>query len=219
MRSNAARRAATWAFTITYYAEPARTWQNTRWLGVRTAKLPSDLWIYQEILHEVRPDVIIEAGTNRGGSALYLATICDALNHGRIITIDIEEFLDRPEHQRIEYLTGSSVAPEIIEKVTAAADGTVMVILDSDHSRDHVLAELRAYAPLVTPGSYLVVEDTVVGHPVARAGVPGPMEAVDVFLPEAPEFVSDRSREKFLHTWNARGFLRRAQDVAPSGAG
>jgi cephalosporin hydroxylase len=92
----------------------------------------------------------------------------------------------------------------------AAGAGRVLVVLDSDHSRDHVLAELRAYAPLVTPGSYLVVEDTNVnGHPVYEAFGPGPMEAVQDFLKERDDFEVDRSREKFLLTFNPGGWLRK----------
>jgi cephalosporin hydroxylase len=92
----------------------------------------------------------------------------------------------------------------------AAAAGVVFVVLDSDHRREHVLAELQAYADVVTPGSYLVVEDTSVnGHPVAPEFGPGPMEAVERFLETDERFVVDRSREKFLLTFNPGGFLRR----------
>jgi cephalosporin hydroxylase len=204
-------RTAVPAYSWLYYNEGWRTWRDTYWLGVRTLKLPSDLWVYQEILHELPPDLIVETGTRFGGSALYLATICDAMDHGEIVTIDIEARHDRPQHPRIEYLTGSSVDPDVVARVGARAEdaGTVMVILDSDHSREHVLAELRAYAPLVSPGSYLIVEDTTVnGHPLAKSHGPGPWEALEAFLPD-PRFEVDRGREKFLVTWNPRGYLRR----------
>ena len=85
-----------------------------------------------------------------------------------------------------------------------------MVILDSDHSRDHVLAELRAYAPMVTTAQYLIVEDTNVnGNPVLPEFGPGPMEALDAFLAENDDFEPDDEREKFLLTFNPRGYLRR----------
>ena len=91
-----------------------------------------------------------------------------------------------------------------------AAGKSVMVILDSDHTRDHVLAELRAYAPIVTPGQYLVVEDSNInGHPVFPGFGPGPMEALQAFLAETGEFEVDRSREKFLVTFNPGGYLRK----------
>jgi cephalosporin hydroxylase len=196
-----------------YYAEEARTWKNTYFLGVRTAKCPLDLWVYQELLVELRPDLVVEAGTAWGGSALWFACMLElAETDGRVVTIDVVEEPDRPKHERITYLTGSSTSPEIVDAVRSLASAArcVMVVLDSDHRRDHVLAELEAYAPLVTPGSYLVVEDTNVnGHPVLPRFGPGPLEAVRTFLQEHPEFEIDRSREKFLLTFNPSGFLRR----------
>jgi cephalosporin hydroxylase len=113
---------------------------------------------------------------------------------------------------RDKALTASSTDPAVLAQVAerVADAGAVLVVLDSDHSRDHVLAELRAYAPLVTPGSCLVVEDTNVnGHPVDEAFGPGPMEAVQDFLKERDDFEVDRSREKFLFTFNPGGWLRK----------
>jgi cephalosporin hydroxylase len=201
-------------FTQAYYegALFGETRADTIWLGVRTDKCPLDLWIYQELLHELRPDLIVETGTAFGGSALYLASICDLLGHGRVLTIDVQEQEGRPRHDRIEYFTGSSVAPGTIEHVHAAASGApnVLVVLDSDHRREHVLEELRLYGPFVQPGGYLVVEDTILnGHPVSPDFGPGPLEAVEAFLSEQQEFESDRSREKLYLTFNPRGFLRR----------
>jgi len=137
-----------------------RTWKDMRWLGVSILKCPMDLWIYQELLFELRPDVILETGTAYGGSAFYLATLCDILKQGRISTVDIEARDNRPAHPRVEYVTGSSASPEIIARLRKQILPTdkVMVFLDSDHHKPHVLAELRAYAELVTPGGYLVVK-------------------------------------------------------------
>src|SRR5438105_7195486 len=131
-----------------YYG--SRVWMNTHWRGVPTQKCPLDLWVYQEIMWSTRPDLVVETGTADGGSALYLASICDLLQHGRVITIDIDVRPGKPQHHRIEYLSGrSSVDPSVVAHVRRQAGrGRVMVILDSDHSRDHVLAELRAYAPM-----------------------------------------------------------------------
>jgi cephalosporin hydroxylase len=188
------------------------TWHQTHWLGVKTLKCPLDLWVYQEILFELRPDVIIETGTFAGGSALYLAMICDALQAGRILTIDLELRKGRPTHPRIQYLLGSSIAPEILERVRGEIQpgGKVLVLLDSDHRKEHVLAEMRAYAPVVTKGSYMIVEDTNLnGHPIAPEFGPGPMEAVDDFLAECRDFEMDKSRQKFYLTFNPKGFLRR----------
>jgi cephalosporin hydroxylase len=194
-----------------YYHSHARTWKNTYYRGVTIWKCPLDLWLYQEMLHELRPDLIVETGTAFGGSAYYLANLCDTLDTGRIITIDVEPQPNRPEHPRISYVTASSTDPAVVEQVrSAAADGTVLVILDSDHSKGHVLDELRAYADLVSVGSYVVVEDTNVnGHPAYPEFGPGPMEAVDAFLAEDDRFVIDEGREKFFMTFNPRGYLKK----------
>lgn len=150
--------------------------------------------------------MIVETGTARGGSALYLASICDLLDVGRVITIDLRlprPGISRPSHPRIEYLTGSSVAPEIVQRVRESVAGKRgMVVLDSNHSREHVLAEMRTYAPMVSAGDYLIVEDT---------NGDGPREAVRDFLAEDDSFVVDESREKFFLTQNPGGYLRRAE--------
>ena len=196
-----------------YYFKKPTTWSDTRFLGVPIAKNPLDLWVYQEIMFETRPDLIIEAGTAHGGSALYMASVCDLLGAGRVVSVDVEPQPDRPHHPRVTYLTGSSVAPEVVARVRAQVRGgeLVMVVLDSDHAESHVFDELAAYAPLVTPGCYLIVEDTNVnGRPVFRAHGPGPAEAVKRFLAAHPEFVPDAPREKFMFTFNPGGYLRRA---------
>ena len=211
MRTRAGRALAVNLFQRAYY-ESERAWEHSSWLGSRALKAPQDLWVYQEILSALRPELIVETGTFEGGSALYLATVCDGLGRGEVLSVDVRRRDRLPEHERISYLVGSSTDPAIVaavEERAAAADG-VLAILDSDHSRDHVLAELRAYGPLVGPGGYVIVEDTNInGHPVARHWGPGPMEAVDAYLAEGAPFEVDRSREKFLFSCNPRGFLRR----------
>ena len=199
------------AFARLYYGRSAPTWKDTRRLGVAVLKNPLDLWIYQEVIHELRPDLILQTGTAYGGSALYLASLCDLVNHGRVISIDIQAH-DRPEHDRMDYITGSSVDPEVVGPITEQAHAceAVLVILDSDHSEQHVLNELRLYAPLVSVGSYVIVEDTNVnGHRVWRAHGPGPVEAVEKFMAEDSRFEIDASREKFMFTFNPHGYLRR----------
>jgi cephalosporin hydroxylase len=200
-------------FQLLYYetGEAGGTWMDTRWLGCRVLKCPLDLWLYQELIHETRPELIIETGTCEGGSAWFMACVCDALGHGQIITIDIDAKPKRPVHPRIEYWIGSSTSPLIIKKITQVACGKkVMIILDSDHSKEHVLMELQNYAPLVHVGGYLIVEDTNLnGHPANPEHGPGPMEAVDEFLLTNDNFKIDQSREKFLMTFNPRGFLLR----------
>lgn len=189
-------------------------WQSTYWLGVPAYKSPLDFWAYQEILADTRPELVIETGTADGGSALFFASILDLLGSGSVVSIDTVPSDGRPEHPRITYLTGSSVEPGILRRVRELADGapSVMVVLDSDHSATHVLNEIRAYAPMVTQGQYLVVEDTNLnGNPVAPDFGPGPAEAVATFLAEEPNFEPDVLREKFLLTFHPAGFLRRSE--------
>jgi cephalosporin hydroxylase len=188
------------------------TLQDTSWLGVKIVKFPPDLWVYQELIHRIRPDLIIETGTLHGGSALFLASMCDLVDHGRVVSIDILEDPTWPVHPRITYAHASSTAPATVADMTAQASEceTVLVVLDSDHSRAHVLDEIRAYSPLVTPGSYLIVEDTHVnGNPIQPEHGPGPKEAVEEFLRGNESFVVDRECEKFLMSFNRGGYLRR----------
>jgi len=188
-------------------------WRQNHWLGVRVLKTPFDLWIYQEILFQQQPDVVIECGTARGGSAYFLASIMDLIGKGRVITMDIRSLEDRPSHERITYLTGSSTDPGMVAKVRDAVrtDEQAMVILDSDHNRDHVLEELRTYGSLVSEGHYMIVEDTNInGHPILPDHGPGPMEAVEAFLAEEGDrWRIARRCERLLLTFNPRGYLRR----------
>jgi len=188
------------------------TWKNTSWLGTPLCKCPLDLWIYQEIIHEVKPDVIIECGTFQGGSAFFFACVCELVGKGRVLTIDIKEYEQRPRHERVTYLVGSSTSREIVGKVgdLIKEDEKVMAVLDSDHAMHHVLNEMRIYGEFVTPGSYLIVEDTNInGHPVRPQYEPGPMEAVRIFLKENKAFVIDMDQEKFYLTFNPNGYLKR----------
>jgi len=211
------------AFHRLYYdgtAGKQRPYENTAWMGVPCLKCPMDLWAYQEILFEIRPDLIIETGTYMGGSALFFAHLCDLIGNGRVVSIDIEHQV-RPQHPRITYLEGSSIAGPIVEKVRQLSRDArqVLVILDSDHAEAHVRQELELFAPLVTADSYLIVEDTNVnGHPVHAGFGPGPYEAVDAFLSTHREFSVDSGREKFYLTFNPRGFLKRTPAVVDASA-
>lgn len=191
----------------------SKVWQNAYWLGQPIVKCPLDLFIYQEMICEIQPDVIVECGTYKGGSALYLASLCELIGKGRIISIDRHVFEPRPVHGRITYLTGDSASESIAQHVRQriAPGDVVLVILDSDHSEAHVLAEMSSFHSLVTVGSYMIVEDTCVGHPVLPELLPGPMEAVESFLKENDSFVVDKSREKFHLTFNPNGYLRKVK--------
>lgn len=189
-------------------------WDELKYFGVPMQKCPMDLAIYQEMLYELKPDLVIECGTAFGGSALYMAHLLDVLGKGKVVSVDINFKQVRPQHPRITYITGSSTDPKIFEEVKKfiSADGVVMVILDSDHSRDHVLREMQMYHSLVTFGSYMIVEDTNAnGHPVFKEFGPGPMEALDEFMKTNHDFVIDESREKFFLTYNPRGYLKKAK--------
>lgn len=191
-----------------------KTWVDTTFLGTKLEKCPFDLWVYQEILHEVRPEIIIECGTYRGGSALYLASMCDLLNHGHVITIDILERKNRPQHKRIEYILGSSTSSEVVEKVKSRIQGNspVLVILDSDHKKEHVLNELNIYGEMVTKGSYLIVEDSNInGHPVKPEFGPGPMEAINEYIRDNSSYIVDKTKEKYFLTFNPQGYLRKVK--------
>ncbi len=191
-----------------------KTWNNTFWLGIPIHKCPLDCWIYQEIIFEQKPDVIIECGTKFGGSALFLASMCDLVNKGRIISIDINIPKNLPQHKRIKYLKGSSTENKIVEQVKKliGKNEKVLVILDSNHTKQHVFNELILYNKLVTKGSYLIVEDTQLnGHPVMLNSGPGPMEAIQEFFKENNDFIVDKTKEKFYMTFNPNGYLKRVK--------
>ncbi len=180
-------------------------------LGVPMSQIPSDNWRFAELLHEVRPDYIVEAGTLFGGSALYYAALLEFVNPaGRVLTVDINADQIDPrarEHelwkQRVTFVHGSSTAPEVIEQIVATI-GTgkkVVVTLDTLHAPDHVARELGLYAPLVSSGSYIVVQDTYF------EGLDG---VIDAFLAANPEFQVDRQlARRFVFTKHTGGFLRR----------
>jgi cephalosporin hydroxylase len=189
---------------------------NTTWVGQPIWQNVLDLWTIQETISEIRPALLIETGTNRGGSALFYAHLMDLLGTGRVVTIDIVK-LHELEHPRIDFLVGSSTDPEIVDQVrqaAAAADGPVMVILDGDHSRDHVARELELYAPLVTPGSVLLSQDGIIDELAMFADTrPGPLPANREFLERHPEFEHDSERnDRFLLTHHPLGWLRRRAD-------
>lgn len=195
-----------------YYENSHRTWKNTFFLGFPVQKCPLDLWIYQEIIFKIKPDLIIETGTADGGSALYLAVMCDLIENGEVITIDIEKRELLPQHKRLSYLVGSSISQDIIARVSkmAADKKRTLIILDSDHGKEHVYNEILMYKNFTSIGSYIIVEDTNInGNPVLNEFGPGPCEAVSQFLIENQNFIIDSSCEKFYFSFNHGGYLKR----------
>jgi cephalosporin hydroxylase len=192
------------------------------WLGHPIWQNVLDLWTIQETIAQVRPRLLIECGTNRGGSSLFFAHLFDLLGDGAVVTVDVAR-LHHLSHPRITYLIGSSTSGEILDQVrskAAACTGPVMVILDSDHSRGHVRRELECYAPLVTPGSYCLVQDGVIDTlSVFRADRPGPLPAIEEFLRSTDAFELDLERsDRFLITHHPKGWLRRKLPQEGSGS-
>jgi cephalosporin hydroxylase len=208
------------------FYDTSSTWIENRWLGVLCHQNPNDAWIHQEIISETRPDFIVECGTFHGGSALLWATILQQVNpEGKVITIDVATKLSAEARklplarERVVFLEGSSTDPRTVAKVAELVKGRrVLVILDSLHTKEHVRNELRAYAPFVPVGGYLIVQDSNVnGHPVYPTHGPGPMEAIEEFLARTDEFVADRSRERMLLTMHPKGYLKRVKGHVPVG--
>lgn len=174
------------------------------WLGMPIIQLPEDMIRYQEAVARLKPDVIVETGVAHGGSAIYSASLCRLLGKGRVIAVDIEI---RPHNRRaieshalaglVTLIEGSSTSKEVIETVKEQIrpGETVLVVLDSNHSRTHVLGELEAYAPLVTPGSYIVATDGIMRDLTdAPRGSPSwdrdnPAQAARDFAAAHPDFV------------------------------
>jgi cephalosporin hydroxylase len=189
--------------------------EGTSWLGVPIWQNVLDLWTIQETISEVKPALLIETGTNRGGSSLFYAHVMDLLGVGQVITVDIEK-LHNLNHPRIEFLQGSSTDDAVLARVRAAveaANGPVMVILDSDHAAAHVSQELELYAAFVTPGSYILSQDGVIDQLAMFAqSRPGPLPANQDFLRRHPEFEHDHARNsRFIITQHPTGWLRRAK--------
>jgi len=184
------------------------------WMGKRAYKNPFDAWVYQEIIYEVQPDVIVEIGSAEGGSTLYLAHLLELIGNGTVVSVDLDRSKFNVSHKRIVQVTGDSSSEEVIAKVSELCQGKkVLIIHDGNHRKVQVLKDLKLYADLVSVGSYLIVEDGIidlfeVGS--ALAGYPeGPLAATEEFLMDNQNFIVDESRERYLLTYNPKGFLKR----------
>jgi cephalosporin hydroxylase len=194
-------------------------WNSTSWAGVKTLKSPADMWNYQEILYTLRPSLVIEFGTRYGGSALFFVAVMRQMgSRFRLLSVDIDAdtVAERIRHEPdIELLNMSSLDSRVSERIAALRKefaGPVFVILDSDHAKAHVMAEMMLLRPLLVSGDYMVVEDSNVnGHPVYPSHGPGPFEAIREYFRKYPDdYRYDTAREaKFGFTFATRGFLIR----------
>ena len=189
-----------------------RIMEGSTYHGIPTLKNPLDFWIYQEILWECRPDVIVEIGNFRGGSTLALAHACDLLGKGTLLAVDTtHEQIDSAvhAHPRIRLITGD--ACDVLARVKNAIpeSASVMVMDDSVHTYEHTLKVLEHYADVVTVGNYFIVEDGICHHGLDVGPQPGPYEAVERFMQTNKSFIIDRNKENFGITWNPKGYLRK----------
>jgi cephalosporin hydroxylase len=201
--------------------ERNRIWEKNTWLGIPCWKLPMDAFVIQELIVKTRPDWIVETGTGHGGSAMFYASICELIDHGRVVSVDIdsEKFnstLNGWGHtkceKRITFFKGDSVelAPEI--KKFVGENSNCMVLLDSWHSMEHVYKEMLIYSELVKSGGYMIVEDShAAGNPVPwEHDDLGPMGAITQWLHSyGDKWEADYSCHKHQITFNPRGYLRR----------
>ncbi|MFN8575842.1 MAG: CmcI family methyltransferase [Candidatus Sericytochromatia bacterium] len=193
--------------------------RNTTYFGIPTLKNPLDFWIYQEILYEVKPNIIIEIGNFRGGSTLALAHVLDNLNipNSKIIAVDLNhDTVHEPtrNHEKVHLIKSNAL--HCVDKVKALInqDDKVLVIEDSSHIYEETIEILRLYSPLVSIGSYFIVEDSIVDNGLKVNYIKhngGPYRAINEFIEENNNFEIDRKREKFILTWNPKGFLKRVR--------
>lgn len=194
------------------------------WLGVPVIQTPEDLILTQELIFKVQPNIIVESGIAHGGGLIFYASLMELLNKGKVIGVDIEirehnrKVIEaHPMHKRIEMIEGDSVSDETIQKIrkTILKNSKVIVCLDSDHTKAHVLRELESYQEFVVPGCYIVVLDTNTSK-LAELGVfdkkyinNGPKEAVEEFLKKNDNFEIDEQYNKLCISYSLNGYLRR----------
>ena len=190
----------------------SKDWQQTPWLGRWTAKTPNDLMAYQELIVRVRPDWIVETGTGGGGRAWFLATICDLVDHGRVVSIDDYPVPKLVEHPRIEYIRRDPADAEAVAAVHEVVGEHPRALLILGAAKMHELMTLHEhYGSLVPVGSYVVLEDTIInGHPVWTGFGPGPWEAAKRIV-DGGEFERDATLERSSLTFNPGGFLKRVK--------
>jgi cephalosporin hydroxylase len=199
-----------------YHSKYQVHWR-TYWLGTKIVQNPMDMWSTQEIIYDIKPDFIIETGTYHGGASLFFAFVLHNVNeNGKVITVDINPQTEKAEkhwlfQKYVKVIKGNSVSEDVINEIKKLVSGSkVIVTLDSNHSKNHVLKEMQLYSKLVSLNSYLIVQDgNLNGHPVRPNFGEGPMEAIQEFLKFNDNFSIDRNREKYLFTYYPNGYLKR----------
>jgi cephalosporin hydroxylase len=188
-------------------------WDATTYLGEPIDVAPTDLFAYQEAIATARPDWIVETGSGFGARTRYLADVCELVGHGTVLTVGTDPIGDRIEHPRVRHVEGVPHAQSTIDAVReVVGEGTAIVLLGTRGEQHPTTAEFIGYSPMVPPGSWVIVERTVVnGHPVWAGHGPGPGEAVKQILTLHGDFVADASLEKHSLSFNAGGFLRRVR--------
>lgn len=192
--------------------ERHKLWQKMTWKGHDVAKTPEDMWLYQEAIWALKPELIVEFGTSLGGTALFYADILNLMGNAkaRVITVDIKDTPNLPKHPRLTYLQGQSSLSVTVEMfIRDAAEqcsGPILFIEDSEHTAQHVMMELETYSDLVTPGSYFVIED--LSWPELDTDV---RKAMNGFLEKHPEFQVDATKDKYLVTLAPGGWLKRVR--------
>jgi cephalosporin hydroxylase len=200
-----------WAFTeATWRNLP---WRHTTWLGEPIRTAPTDLFAYQEILSQVRPDWVVEIGAGDEGRAAFLASICELIGLGQVLSLRESEVRAPAPHPRLRVLTGPPLDAGTRQRVhELVGAGNAVAVLGACADRATTVRQFEAYADLVGVGSYVVVTDTVVnGRPVWPSFGPGPFEAVKQVLNVHGEFVPDPAMEKYALSFNPGGFLRRVR--------
>jgi cephalosporin hydroxylase len=182
------------------------------YFGIPTQKSPMDAWIYQEIIFKTRPKVIIEIGNAMGGSTLLLAHLCDLMGEGKVIGIDISHSKIPQivrDHPRITLIEGDACENFHLVDRLISENERVLVIEDSSHTYSNTLDILRLYSKFIMPGDYFIVEDSICHHGLNVGPKPGPYEAIETFVNGNSDFLIDREQERFLITWNPKGYLKR----------
>jgi cephalosporin hydroxylase len=188
-------------------------WRRTTWLGAPIRTAPTDLLAYQEIVSRVRPDWVVEIGGSDQGRAVFLASICELIGHGRVLSIRGADDGASPQHARLQLCSGAPLDRPVRDQVhVLVGAGNAVVVLGACADRATTAAQFEAYVDLVGVGSYAIVTDTIVnGRPVWTSFGPGPGEAVKQILTRNGDFVADPAMEKYALSFNTGGFLRRVR--------